>query len=156
MQSNVQQIPATPGEKVQDIKAAKPRWTSESLLALAEETNNHGAHIPAYGEVEKRWKEVVEAMKNRGYSFSNFRTLQHRFERLLEEFRKKRSERATVSGVEDDDDDPLQLLLEDMNDEVQDYQAEKVQKKNENRNKEAAFVAGGKQHNFVIRLQYRS
>jgi hypothetical protein len=75
MQSNVQQIPATPGEKVQGIKAAKPRWTSESLLALAEETNNHGAPIPAYGEVEKHWKEVVEAMKNRGYSFSNFRTL---------------------------------------------------------------------------------
>jgi len=146
MQSNVQQIPATPGKKVQDIKAAKPRWTSESLLALAEETNNHGAHIPAYGEVEKRWKEVVEAMKSRGYSFSNFRTLQHRFERLLEEFRKKRSERATVSGVEDDDDDdPLQLLLEDMNDEVQDYQAEKVQKKTEEKNKEAALVAGGKQ-----------
>ena len=154
MQSNVQQIPATPGEKVQDIKAAKPRWTSESLLALAEETNNHGAHIPAYGEVEKHWKEVVEAMKNCGYSFSIFCTLQHCFERLLEEFRRKRSKRATVSGIEDND--PLQLLLEDMNDEVQDYQAEKVQKKNQGRNKEAALVAGGKQHNFVIRLQYRS
>jgi len=118
----------------------------ESLLALAEEMQNHGAHIPAYGEVEKRWKEVVEAMKNCGYSFTNFCTLQHRFERLLEKFRKKRNERAGVSGVEDnDDDDPLQMLLEDMNDEVQDYQAEKVQKKTEEKNKEAALVAGGKQ-----------
>jgi hypothetical protein len=89
---------------------------------------------------------VVEAMKNRGYSFTNFRTLQHCFERLLEEFQKKHSERAGVSGIEDEDDyDPLQMLLEDMNNGVQDYQAEKVQKKNEEKNKEAALVAGGKQ-----------
>jgi hypothetical protein len=45
MQTNVEQIPATPGKKGQDTKATKPRWTSESLLALAEETSNHGAHI---------------------------------------------------------------------------------------------------------------
>jgi hypothetical protein len=37
------------------------------------------------------------------------------------------------------------MLLEDMNDEVQDYQAEKVQKKNEEKNKEAALVAGEEQ-----------
>jgi hypothetical protein len=37
------------------------------------------------------------------------------------------------------------MLLEDMNDEVQDYQAEKVQKKNEEKNKEVALVAGEKQ-----------
>jgi len=49
------------------------------------------------------------------------------------------------SGIEDKDDDPLQMLLEDITDEVQDYQAEKVQKKNEEKNKEAALVAGGKQ-----------
>jgi len=36
-------------------------------------------------------------------------------------------------------------LLQDINDEVQDYQAEKVQKKNEEKNKEPALVAGGKQ-----------
>ena len=64
MQTNVEQIPATPGKKGQDTKATKPRWTLESLLALAEKTSNHGAHIPAYGEVEKHWKEVVEAIKN--------------------------------------------------------------------------------------------
>jgi hypothetical protein len=37
------------------------------------------------------------------------------------------------------------MLLEDMNDEVQDYRAEKVQKKNEEKNKEAPLVAGRKQ-----------
>jgi len=37
------------------------------------------------------------------------------------------------------------MLLEDMNDEVQDYQAEKVQKKNEEKNKKVALVAGEKQ-----------
>jgi hypothetical protein len=30
-------------------------------MALAEETSNHGAHIPEYGAVEKWWKDVLEA-----------------------------------------------------------------------------------------------
>jgi hypothetical protein len=65
----------------------KPSWTLESLLALAEETNNHGAHIPVYGKVEKHWKEVLEAMKNHGNNFNHFRTLQHHLDGLQEEFR---------------------------------------------------------------------
>jgi hypothetical protein len=72
---------------------------------------------------------VLEAMKNRGYNFSNFRTLQRRFDRLLEEHKKSACERATVSGVEDVEEDPLQMLLEDIANEIQDHQAEKAQKK---------------------------
>ncbi len=104
MQNHV--VPPTPAEKGQDVESVKPTWATEALLALAEETSIHGAHIPAYGEVEKWWKEVPEAMKNRGYNFSNFRTLQRRFDRLLEEYKKTANERANISGVEDDEEDP--------------------------------------------------
>jgi hypothetical protein len=72
MENPVDQVPPTSTAKEQVAEAAKPTWTSDALLALAEETSNNGAHIPAYGEVEKRWKDVIEAMKNRGYNFSNF------------------------------------------------------------------------------------
>ena len=83
MENPVDQVPPTPTAKEQGAEVAKPTWTSEAVLALVEETSNHGAHIPAYGEVEKRWKDVLEAMKNRGYNFSNFRTLQRRFDSYL-------------------------------------------------------------------------
>jgi hypothetical protein len=63
MENPVDQVPPTPMAKEQVAEAAKPTWTSDALLALAEETSNHGAHIPAYGEVEKWWKDVLEAMK---------------------------------------------------------------------------------------------
>ncbi len=101
MENPVDQVPPTPTAKEQVAEVAKPTWTSDALLALAEEMSNHGAHILAYGEVEKRWKDVLEAMQNRGYHYSYFRTLQRRFDRLLEEYKKSASERAKVSGVED-------------------------------------------------------
>ena len=75
MENPVEQVPPTLMAKEQGAEVAKPTWTPEALLALAEETSYHGAHIPAYGEVEKQWKDVLEAMKNCGYIFSNFRTL---------------------------------------------------------------------------------
>jgi hypothetical protein len=128
MENPVDQVPPTPTAKEQVAEVAKPTWTSDALLAIAEETSNHGAHTPAYGEVEKRWKDVLEAMKNRGYHFSNFWALQRHFDRLLEEYKKSASERAKVSGVEDVEEDPLQMLLEDISDEIQDHQAEKAQK----------------------------
>jgi hypothetical protein len=146
MSNTVHNVPPTPADKGQDSELqAKPTWTSEALLALAEETSNHGAHIPEYGAVEKRWKEVLEAMQNRGFNFSNFRTLQRRFDRLMEEFKKGSRAKATTSGVEDDEENPLDILLEDMADEIQDHQAEKEKKKNDEKNREAALVAGGKE-----------
>jgi hypothetical protein len=114
-------------------------------MALAEETSNHGAHIPEYGAVEKRWKDVLEAMRNHGFNFANFQTLQRRFDRLMDEFKKESCAKANTSGVEEDEKNPLDLLLEDMTTEVQDHQAEKAQKKTEEKNREAALVAGGKQ-----------
>ncbi len=83
MENPVDQMQPTPTAKEQVAEVAKPTWTSDALLALAEETSNHVAHIPEYGEVEKRWKDVLEAMKNRGYNFSNFRTLQRSFDSYL-------------------------------------------------------------------------
>jgi hypothetical protein len=44
-----------------------------------------------------------------------------------------------------DDDNPLVGLMEDLYQEVLDHQAEKERKKEEDRNKEAQLVAGGKQ-----------
>jgi hypothetical protein len=114
-------------------------------MALAEETSNHGAHIPEYGAVEKRWKDVLEAMRNRGFNFANFRTLQRRFDRLMVDFKKESRAKANTSGVEEDEENPLDLLLEDMITEIQDHQAEKALKKNEEKNREAELVAGGKQ-----------
>jgi hypothetical protein len=66
-----EQVP-TSMAKEQGAEVAKPTWTPEALLALAEEIGNHGAHITAYREVEKQWKDVLEAMKNHGYIFLNF------------------------------------------------------------------------------------
>jgi hypothetical protein len=57
MSNTVHSVPPTPAEKGQDGDLqAKPTWTSEALMALAEETSNHGAHIPEYVAVEKQWK----------------------------------------------------------------------------------------------------
>ena len=69
MENPVDQVPPTPTAKEQVAEVAKPTRTSDALLALAEETSNHGAHIPAYGEVKKRWKDVLEAMKNHTRTF---------------------------------------------------------------------------------------
>ena len=63
----------------------------------------------------------------------------------MDDFKKGSHAKANVSGVEDDEENPLDLLLEDMADEIQDHQAEKAQKKNDEKNREAALVAGGKQ-----------
>jgi hypothetical protein len=112
-------------------------------MALAEETSNHGAHIPEYGAVEKWWKDVLEAMQNHGFNFANFQTLQHRFDRLMDDFKKESHAKANTSGVEDNEENPLDLLLEDMTTEIQERRAEKAQKKNEEKNGEAAVVAGG-------------
>jgi hypothetical protein len=62
MSNTVHSVPPIPAEKGQDGDLqAKPTWTAEALMALAEETSNHGAHIPEYGAVEKWWKDVLEA-----------------------------------------------------------------------------------------------
>jgi hypothetical protein len=109
----VHSVPPTLAEKGQDGDVqAKPTWTTEALMALAEETSNHGAHIPEYGAVEKRWKDVLEAMRNHGFNFANFRTLQRRFDRLMDDFKKESRAKANTSGVEEDEENPLDLLLE--------------------------------------------
>ncbi len=155
MENPVDQVPPTLTATEQVTEAAKPTWTSDALLAFAEEMSNHGAHIPAYGEVEKLWKDVLEAMKNRGYYFSNFRTLQCRFNRLLEEYKKLASERAKVSGVDDVEEDLLQMLLEDISDEIQDHRAEKEQQKKRTRRiRRLHLLPVG--NNFMIRLLPRS
>jgi hypothetical protein len=46
MANTVHSDPPTPAEKGHDSEhQAEPTWTSEALLALEEETSNHGAHI---------------------------------------------------------------------------------------------------------------
>jgi hypothetical protein len=136
MSNTVHSVPPTPAEKGQDGGVqAKPPWTTEALIALAEETSNHGAHIPEYGAVEKQWKDVLEAMRNRGFNFANFRTLQHRFNRLKDDFKKESHAKANTSGVEDNEENLFDLLLEDMTTEIQDHQAENAQKKNEKKNR---------------------
>ena len=51
-------------------------------------------------------------MQNCGFNFRNFQTLQCRFDRLMEDI--KKGSRAKISGVEGDEVNPLDLLLEDM------------------------------------------
>jgi hypothetical protein len=63
----------------------------------------------------------------------------------MEDFKKESHAKANTSGVEDNEENPLDLLLEDMTTEIQDHQAEKAWKKNEEKNREAALVARGKQ-----------
>jgi hypothetical protein len=69
MENPVDQVPPTLTVKAQVAEVAKPTWTSDALLDLAEEMSNNGTDIPAYGEVEKQWKDVLEALKNHGYRF---------------------------------------------------------------------------------------
>jgi hypothetical protein len=89
------------------------KWSQLDLRsALAEETSNHGAQIPEYRARGKRYKEVLKAMQNCGFNFRNFQTLQCRFDRLMEDI--KKGSRAKISGVEGDEVNPLDLLLEDM------------------------------------------
>jgi hypothetical protein len=74
-------------------------------------------------------------------------TVQRRFEKPFDDFKKTTSKWASTSGVEEysDDDNPLVGLMEDLYQEVMDHQAEKERKKEEDRNKEALLVASGKQ-----------
>ncbi len=98
-------------------------------------------------------ENVLKAMRNCGFNFANFQTLQRCFNRLKEDFKKESCAKANISGVEDDEENPLDLLLKDMAKEIQDHLAEKAQKKNDEKNREAALVAGA--NNYVLRLQFR-
>jgi hypothetical protein len=123
------------------------KWTEEASIALAEEVGNCRAHVPPHGQTEKLWKDVQASLNARGFRIQSHRTVQRRFEKQFEDFKKTSSKRASTSGVEEysDDDNPLVGLMEDLYQEVLDHQAEKERKKEEDRNKEAQLVAGGKQ-----------
>jgi hypothetical protein len=72
IENPVDQVPPTLTAKEQVTEAAKPTRTSDALLALAEEMSDHGAYLPVYRGVKKRWKDVLEVMKNHRCHFSNF------------------------------------------------------------------------------------
>ncbi len=59
MEKPVDKVLQTTRVKEQGAEVVKPPWSSEALLALAEEMSNYGAHIPVYGEVEKKWKDML-------------------------------------------------------------------------------------------------
>ena len=134
--------PATPVEKTtQD--AVKFCWSKDASTALLEEVINSGAHRPPYGQVERLWKEVQEAMAQRGYVFSQHRTLQRQYNKLLADFKKQSAKNISTSGVEDEEEDEMTSLLEDISQEVLDFEVEKEKKKADKESTEAALVAGG-------------
>jgi hypothetical protein len=140
-------IPPGSEERADTVGNKKPRgWTTEQNIALLEEVGNFGAHIPAPRQTKKCWENVTEALKSRGNANNNYRTIQNQFMELKAKFLAERAKKEATAGVEDfgDDDDPVAQLMEDLLEEVKDFEAEKAQMTDEKRNKEASLVAGGK------------
>jgi hypothetical protein len=65
---------------------------------------------------------------------------------LKAKFVAERAKKEATAGVEvwGDDDDPVAQLMEDLLEEVKDFEAEKAQMADDKNNKEACLVAGGK------------
>ena len=120
-------------------------WTKELDLALLEEVGNCGAHTPGHNQATKCWENVLAALKSRGMPFDNHRTVQRRFIVLKEKFIKKMADQEATAGIEDfgDDDDPFTQAMEDLVEEMRDFEAEKSQKREEKKNREESLVAGG-------------
>jgi hypothetical protein len=98
-----------------------------------EEVGNSGAHTPGHNQAAKCWEKVLAALKSRGMSFDNHRTVQRRFIVLKEKFIKKMADQEATAGIEDfgNDDDPFTQAMEDLVEEMRDFEAEKSQKREE-------------------------
>jgi hypothetical protein len=134
-------VPATPVEK-SSVDAVKFSWSKDASTALLEEVMNSGTHRPPYGQVEKLWKEVQDAMAQRGYVFLQHRTLQRQYNKMVVDFKKQSVKNISTSGVEDEEEDEMTSLLEDICQEVLDFEVEKEKKANKE-STEAALVAKG-------------
>ncbi len=73
-------------------------------------------------------KEMQEAMAQRGYVFSQHCMLQRQYNKLLVDFKKQSVKNISTSGVEDEEEDEMTSLLEDISQEVLDFEAEKEKK----------------------------
>jgi hypothetical protein len=135
-------------DKKGDAGNTKPRgWTAELDIALLEEVGNCCAHTPGQNQATKCWENVLVALKNRGIPFDSYRTVQRRWSSLKDKFIKERAKQEATAGVEnfgDDDDDPFGQMMEDLLEEMKDFEAEKFQKREDKKNSEEALVAGGK------------
>jgi hypothetical protein len=100
-----------------------------SSTALLGEVINSGTHRPPYGQVEKLWKEVQDAMAQRGYVFLQHHMLQRQYNKLVVDFKKQSAKNIFTSGVEDEEEDEMTSLLEDICQEVLDFEAEKEKEK---------------------------
>jgi hypothetical protein len=72
--------------------------------------------------------------------------IQHHFWDLKSKFVAERAKKEATAGVEDfgDDDDPFCQLMEDLLEEMKDFEAERPQMVDDKRSIEASLVAGGK------------
>ncbi len=138
-------IPPGSQEKGESTSNKHYAWTRELDIALLEEVGNLGAHTPGHNQATKCWLNVLEALKSRGVPYDNHRTIQRRFYTLKDKFVSDRAKREATSGREDfgDDDDPFTQLMEDLLQEIQDFEAEKSLKRDEKKSREAELVAGG-------------
>jgi hypothetical protein len=104
-------------------------WTTEQNIALLEEFGKCGAHIPAPRQTRKCWENVVVALKSRGNTNNNYQMIQHHFLDLKAKFMAERVKEEATAGVEDfgDDDDPLCQLMEDLLEEIKDFEAKRSQ-----------------------------
>jgi hypothetical protein len=140
-------IPPGLDERADTVGNKKPHgWTTDQNIALLEEVGNFGAHIPAPRQTKKCWENVIEALKSRGNTNNNYQMIQHQVLDLKAKFLAERANKEATAGVEDfgDDDDPVAQLMEDLLEEVKDFEAEKGQMTDDKKNKEASLVAGGK------------
>ena len=105
-------------------------WRSvDSDLALAEEVQKAEAHLASRGERGKRFKQVRQQMGLRGYNVQNYRTVQARFNQLIEDLEMKN---VCGRGFEDDKEEELKSLLKDMKDQMETLENEKMKENKEN------------------------
>jgi hypothetical protein len=113
------------GEFLNSQSANKPaNWrTIDSDIALAEEMQKAEAHLASRGERGSKFKQVRRQLSLRGYHVQSHRTVQARFNQLVEELDAKK-----FCGKDflNDKDQELKSLLNDMKDEMETMEKEKT------------------------------
>ncbi len=73
-------------------------------------------------------------------SYDNPRTIQHRWEKLRDQFVSKKAKEEPTAGIEDfGEDDPFNQLVEDLLMEIKDHEVEKEQKRENKKSREESL-----------------
>jgi hypothetical protein len=113
------------GEFANSQNVNKPvNWrTIDSDIALAEEMQKAEAHLAPRGERGSKFNQVRHQLSLRGYQVRSHRTVQARFNQLIEELDNKKFRGKDFLN---DKEEELKSLLKDMKDEMETMEKDKI------------------------------